>query len=199
MPLASVPVGTSQPLRADARRNLGRIITAAEAAFALHGAEASLEEIARQAGVGSATLHRHFSSRRALLDAVFHDRVEQLCAQAQALGDHYGPAEALTAWLGALARYVSSTRGLAASLLPDLRSGEFPQDNTCAAMISAAGEQLLSRAQATGIIRDSVAVADLLTLINVISLATEHHPDAAAEAERLLELVISGIVSPALP
>ena len=62
-----------RPLRADARRNYERILAAAQQAFAAHGADASLEGIARQAGVGSATLHRHFPSRHALLDAVFHE------------------------------------------------------------------------------------------------------------------------------
>lgn len=80
---ASVPSGRS--MRADARRNRDRILAAAGTAIAEHGAEASLEEIARHAGVGSATLHRHFPSRQALLEAVFRDRVEILCAKARDL------------------------------------------------------------------------------------------------------------------
>lgn len=72
-------------MRADARRNYEQILAAAEAEVARAGAEASLEEIARQAGVGSATLHRHFPSRQALLEAVFHDRVVALCNQAYEL------------------------------------------------------------------------------------------------------------------
>lgn len=73
---------SKRPLRADAQRNYDRILAAAGAAVAAHGTDASLEEIAREAGVGSATLHRHFPSRQALLEAVFRDRVETLCAKA---------------------------------------------------------------------------------------------------------------------
>ncbi|MFC7643282.1 TetR/AcrR family transcriptional regulator [Streptosporangium lutulentum] len=79
-------------MRADARRNHDRILVAASAAIAQHGAEASLEEIARHAGVGSATLHRHFPSRQALLEAVFRDRVETLCAKASELAAASTPA-----------------------------------------------------------------------------------------------------------
>ena len=93
-----------KPKRADARRNFDQIVAAAEAEIARHGADASLEEIARRAGVGSATLHRHFPSRQALLEAVFHDRVEVLCVQARELAGHPDPGAALGEWLRAVAR-----------------------------------------------------------------------------------------------
>ncbi|MYV55588.1 helix-turn-helix domain-containing protein, partial [Streptomyces sp. SID3212] len=73
--------------RADARRNYERILAEAEKEVAAHGADASLEQIARTAGVGSATVRRHFPGRRALLEAVFHERIEVLCARARELAD----------------------------------------------------------------------------------------------------------------
>ncbi|MBU2669687.1 TetR/AcrR family transcriptional regulator [Actinoplanes bogorensis] len=111
-------------MRADARRNYEQILAAAEAEVARAGADASLEEIARRAGVGSATLHRHFPSRQSLLEAVFHDRVVALCDRAHQLaaaGDD--PGRALADWLRELAAYGATTRGLAKSLLGGTPSG----------------------------------------------------------------------------
>lgn len=175
-----------RPARADARRNYDQLVAAASTAFARDGAEASLEEIARQAGVGSATLHRHFPSRQALLNAVFHDRVEVLCRQAHELaGAEPGPE--LTGWLRSVSAYVASTRGLASSLVPSA-------DNACHQMMEAAGDELLTRARAAGAVRDDVSIGDLLTLVVAISMTVEHRPgDNGNEAERLLGLALDGI------
>ena len=193
--MSSHATPTGRPLRADARRNYERILAAAGEAFTKYGANASLEEIARQAGVGSATLHRHFASRRALLSAVFHDRVEGLCAQAYELTRQAEPGVALSTWLRTLGAYASTTRGLAASLVPDVREGELPTDNACAVMIDDAGQYLLRRAQQAGAVRRDVTFYDLLTLVNAIALAAEHGTEGPAQAERLLALVIGGISS----
>ncbi|WP_432825562.1 TetR/AcrR family transcriptional regulator [Dactylosporangium sp. CA-092794] len=184
-----------RPLRVDARRNRERIMAAAAAAFAKDGAEASLEDIARKAGVGSATLHRHFASRHALLEAVFHEGVESLRDRAQALAREVRPEVALTAWLREVGTYVASTRGLAASMLPLPQAGAEDQaePSTCYAMLAAAGSDLLDTAVRAGMVRPQVAIDDLLTLVNAISLVTERHPQGPAEADRLLELMIEGI------
>ena len=108
-------------LRADAQRNYDRVLAAARDAFATHGAGASLEEIARQAGVGSATLHRHFPSRASLLRAVFRDRVEALCARAEEHTLASEPGTALFSWLRDFNTYAAASRGLVASLLHDGR------------------------------------------------------------------------------
>ncbi len=191
--MSSHATPTGRPLRADARRNHERILAAAGEAFTTYGADASLEEIARQAGVGSATLHRHFTSRQALLSAVFHDRVEGLCTQADELAQQAEPGEALATWLRTLVAYASTTRGLAASLLPDVRADEFPTDNACAIMIGDAGQHLLRRAQQAEAVHGDVTFHDLLTLVNAIALAAERGTEGPAQAERLLALVISGI------
>lgn len=184
-------------LRADARRSRELILAAAEDIIAREGADASLEEIARQAGVGSATLHRHFPSRRTLLEAVFHNRVETLRTQAEELARDVEPGRALVAWLRAVGAYVAATRGLAASLLQGERDGDSPQSDTCYAMLRDAGEALLRRAIAAGTVRPGVAIADLLTLVNAISLVTERDPDGANDAARLLTLALDGILPPA--
>jgi AcrR family transcriptional regulator len=174
-------------MRADARRNRERIVTVAGVAIAEHGADASLEDIARRAGVGSATLHRHFPTRQALLEAVFQGRVEALCAQARALAGELAPGPALVAWLRAVSRHAAANRGLAASLV---RGADPSLGSACHAMITTAGEELVSAARRSGDVRADVAVVDLLKLANAVSLATEGDP---AEADRLLTLALDGI------
>ncbi|NUW33154.1 helix-turn-helix transcriptional regulator [Nonomuraea sp. SMC257] len=181
----------ARPRRADARRNHDRIVAAATTAIAEHGAEASLEEIARRAGVGSATLHRHFPSRQRLLEAVFRGKVEALCARARELAADHDPGPALVAWLRAVAAHVATNRGLATSLLQGAQDGAVGEG--CHAMIVDAGQELLDGAHRAGAVRDGVAIVDLLTLVNAICLATEHEPDGAAQAERLLDLVLDGV------
>ncbi|MFI7542592.1 TetR/AcrR family transcriptional regulator [Actinoplanes sp. NPDC049599] len=176
-----------RPRRADAARNYDQLVAAAAEAFAREGAEASLEEIARRAGVGSATLHRHFPSRQALLTAVFHDRVEALCRQARESAGSAEPGTALTGWLRSVGASVAGTRGLASSLVPGT-------DNACHLMMAEAGDVLLTRARRAGAVRAEVSIGDLLTLVVAISMTVEHRPGAdGSEAERLLGLAIDGI------
>ncbi|QUX26672.1 TetR/AcrR family transcriptional regulator [Nocardiopsis akebiae] len=182
-----------KPLRADARRNYERIVAVAEEAFAAHGVDASLEEIARRAGVGSATLHRHFPSRRRLLEVVFHDRVEALCARAREHSRASGPGPALFAWLRDLKAYAEASRGLAASLLRDGRDADLlERDDGCAALITAAAGELLERARRAREVRPGVRAEDLVTLVSAISLATEDHPDGG-QAGRLLDIAFAGV------
>ncbi|WP_150251470.1 TetR/AcrR family transcriptional regulator [Nocardiopsis deserti] len=182
-----------RPLRADARRNYERIVAVAEEAFAAHGVDASLEEIARRAGVGSATLHRHFPSRRSLLEVVFHDRVEALCARAREHARTREPGDALSAWLRDLNAYAEASRGLAASLLRDGRDADLlERDDGCAAMITTAAGELLHRARQARAVRPGVRAEDLVALVSAISLATEDHPDGA-QAGRLLDIAIAGV------
>ncbi|GAB6902595.1 TetR/AcrR family transcriptional regulator [Kineosporia succinea] len=188
-----VPRRPAKPRRADARRNYEQIVAAAEAEIARSGARASLEEIARRAGVGSATLHRHFPTRWALFDAVFHDRVEVLCRRADELAGSQEPAQALAEWLKAVAVYGATSRGLASALLVNLSGVATPAGSNCDVMLGDAAERLLQRARAAGTVRPGVASCDLLILVNAVSLATETHPDAAGEAARLTDLALAGI------
>jgi AcrR family transcriptional regulator len=176
-------------MRADAQRNRDLIVQAASEAVARDGAYASLEEIARAAGVGSATLHRHFPSRWALLEAVFHERVEALCARAGELSAGPDARQALTTWLCELAVYSTTTRGLVTSLLKAP-----PESECCSAMLVAAGEPLRRRAAEEGSVRPDVAMTDLVALVNAIALAAES--GSVAEAERLVRLALEGISPP---
>lgn len=109
----------AKPMRVDAKRNYDAIVEAAAREIEREGAGASLEDIARKAGVGSATLHRRFRSRRELLQAVFTERIEQICARASVLSSTLGPGEAYQVWLLELARFSATTRGVADTLILD--------------------------------------------------------------------------------
>ena len=174
-------------MRADARRNRDRLVSMASSVVAEQGAEASLEEIARRAGVGSATLHRHFPTRLALLDAVFAERVAALCELGADLRAAPEPAAALVRWLRELIRHVVRNRGLGTSLLKG--TGE-----SCHARILAAGEGLVTRAR--GAIRADVTTEELLKLANGVALAAAEDEQLA---DRLLTLAVTGLASAGLP
>jgi AcrR family transcriptional regulator len=180
--------------RADARRNYARLLAVAAQEIAAHGADASLEQIARNAGVGSGTVRRHFPTRRALLEAVFRERVEMLCALAGELAGRDDSRAALLEWLSAVTAYASTVRGLAVALAREPAADpEAAAENCATAQLTAAGQALVRRAGQDGVVAPSVTIADLLTLVTGIALATEHHPDPAAEADRLLALTVAGI------
>lgn len=181
--------------RADARRNYARILAVAEEEVAVHGADASLEQIARIAGVGSATVRRHFPTRRALLEAVFSHRIDALCARAVELADANDPRSALLDWLGALTAYATTARGMADALIQD-GLDDADHINACAVRLGGAVDPLLRRATRAGAVAPEVTTADLVTLVTGLALATEHHPDPTAEANRLLALAVRGISPP---
>ncbi|MGW4059236.1 TetR/AcrR family transcriptional regulator [Amycolatopsis sp. NPDC004747] len=177
-------------LRADARRSRERIVQAAGTAFRQSGVDASLEAIAKDAGVGSATLHRHFRSRRELAEAVFQDRTEAVAAVADELKAEQEPGPALFLWLRAALEYTVANRGLVMTLLPP--SDEDAHPAVCGHQtLAAAADSLLSAAQAAGDVRADVTVADVLALVNAMSLLAER--DATADVRHLLGLAITGI------
>lgn len=178
--------------RSDARRNYARILAVAEEEVAARGADASLEQIARTAGVGSATVRRHFPTRPALLEAVFRRQVDALAERARSLEEAADAREALLEWLRALTTYSASARGLATALVRDEES----MAHACSATMTDAAEPLVRRAADAGAVGPDVTAADLIAVVTGIVLATEHHRDPAAEAQRLLELAVRGISPP---
>jgi AcrR family transcriptional regulator len=184
-----VPASLQRPMRADARRNYERLVTTAAAAFAERGAEASLDDIARSAGVGSGTLYRHFPTRQALLEAVYREQVDLLCARADELLESASPAEALETWLRAVADYAATKRGLAA-MMSNLDSGVL---SYCRDEMRTAGSALLDRAQEAGAVRADVDLSDLLKLLSMIATSNDHSPEGRRRAERLLAVVMDGL------
>jgi AcrR family transcriptional regulator len=177
--------------RADAQRNVERLIAAARVAFASQGPTASLDDIAREAGVGPGTLYRHFPTRLALFEAVYRDSVERLCADGERLSATEPPADALVDWLRGFVTVVSQKQGLAAALSQEGRTSEVFAE--CHRLINAAGSQLLDRAKSAAVIRDDVSLSDLLKMTMAFAHASETSPEGSALAERLLALAMDGL------
>ncbi|RKG71231.1 TetR/AcrR family transcriptional regulator [Corallococcus sp. CA054B] len=175
-------------LRADGRRNRERIVEVAAELVAREGAQVSLEEIARQAGVGSATLHRHFPSRQALLEVVFRDGVAQLCERAAAQPGK-APADELAEWLEEVTVYTATHRGLAAALLAG-PEGLSAEDICCTDLVLNVVKVLVARASAVGALHAGATAEDLLKLANAIAVANENDP---VTARRVLRLALTGI------
>lgn len=182
------------PLRADARRNRDRLIAVAREAFAERGADASLDDIARRAGVGPGTLYRHFPTRLALMEAVYRDSVEALCAEARGLLSSPSPGDSLAAWLRSFLAYAATKRGLAKALMAagEEKPAVFA---ACHDMIGEAGAALLARAQDAGAVRSDVQLWDLLKLVSGIAMTCEQAHDCVATADRLLALALDGVRS----
>jgi AcrR family transcriptional regulator len=189
---------SSRKLRADGQRNRERLTEVAKLAFADLGADVSLDEIARRAGVGIGTLYRHFPTRQALLEAVYRSQVEALCARAQEYSGQAGdvPAsEALGRWLEALVAFASTKRNLTISMMSSLGGKNAEVVSSCSAMIREAVVPLLAQAQEAGEIRPDVDVADLLKLSHAISVACEYPSSHSDQAQRLLTVMLDGLRS----
>jgi AcrR family transcriptional regulator len=181
------------PLRADARRNYDALLAAADELFTTNGPDVALDEIARRAGVGNATLYRHFPDRRDLLVAVCVSEVKALCALGKQLDADPDPGKAFTRWLRAYITHVSAKHGLAAAFATGRRA-DSELVAACQAAVEAIGASLLQRAQDGGTVRSDVALRDVVTLVNAIAMATE--TTEGGEADRMLAIVLGGIAQP---
>jgi AcrR family transcriptional regulator len=190
---ATVQAGPPRPMRADAQRNYQRLLDAAVAVFAEHGADdASLEEIARRAGVGIGTLYRHFPSRQALLEAVYRDQVEAVRARADELLNSESPAAALAEWLRVLSAFSSTKRSLTSALLETLgKDSELL--SACSSVICDAADELLARAKEAGEVRPDANGRDLLRLVHAVNIASQHAPSDPGQPDRLIGIVLDGL------
>lgn len=189
---AQHPDQSPRPLRADARRNRARLLEAAAAAFAARGTHASLDDIARSAGVGPGTLYRHFPTREDLIEALIHSGVEELLALSEELLDAEDPLAALRTWLQALVRHASAYRGLAESL-EHAKGGQGRLAAACHAQ-QAAAAALFTRAHQHGRVHPDATLEDVLDLVSGIARVAQHHP--AGHGEHLLTLVLDGLARP---
>ena len=178
-----------RPKRADARRNYHALIAAARDAFAENGATASLEDVARRAGVGIGTLYRNFPTRQHLFEAVYVEEVRALSRSAEDFAE-LPPWDAFVAWLHRFVAYAATKRALAEQLLHD--SEIF---RTCRTEIYAAGEPLMRRAQAAGVVRDDIGFDDVLRLISGLTMAQFPSP---GQRDRVLGVALDGLRPPAL-
>jgi AcrR family transcriptional regulator len=177
--------------RADAVRNRERVLEAAKAVFSAGGAEASLEAVAKHAGVGIGTLYRHFPTREALYEAVYRREVEQLGELADALKDEAKPVEALRRWISSNIEFVATKKGMAAALAlaahgsPELHSFSFER-------LTQAVGMLLDRAVKAGEIRADVSPEDLLRAL--VGMCYWHdQPGWQSTVVRLMDVFVDGL------
>jgi AcrR family transcriptional regulator len=183
------PKPTRKP-RADAQRNRERILEVALEAFTHSGATASLDEIARDAGVGPGTLYRHFPTRDALIEGVYRSAVERLADGARTLADSKPPVEALRAWMLTFVDHIAA-KHLIAPALNAVAGGPAQLFANSRDQIGGAMDLLVTRAIASGDLRPDVQTGDLLrALIGTAYVA--QGPDWAASARRLVEILING-------
>lgn len=176
-----------RPMRADARRNYEKLVTAARTVFADQGTSASLEAVAERAGVGIGTLYRHFPTRQALLEAVYADEVEGMARAAHDLADE-PPWDAVTEWLRQYVGFAATKRALMDVMLDAAPDSDVLA--TCRTVLSRAGDELIGRAQAAGVLRPDVEFLDIARMVGQIGVA----PNAdQKQKDRMLAIVLDGL------
>ena len=177
-------------LRMDAQRNRERILDVAKDAFTRSGANASLDDIAKEAGVGPGTLYRHFPTREELLAAVYRTEMEKLAAAGERFAEELPPIEALRAWLLLFIDYIAAKQ-LIAPALNALLGDPKKVFEASYVQVWEASRALVKRAIKSGDIRKDLDAIDLLrALIGVANVATS--PDWQQSARRLVDILIIG-------
>jgi AcrR family transcriptional regulator len=176
--------------RTDAQRNRQRILEVAKETFSRSGANSSLDDIAKHAGVGAGTLYRHFPTREALLEAVYRTEVEKLAAAERKFLQAMPPIEALRAWMLLFVDYIA-TKQIIAPALNTLVGGPSKVFEASGAQIKGAIHSLVERAIKSGDLRSDLDPFDLLrALIGVSNVASG--PDWQQSARRLVDILITG-------
>jgi len=182
---------TARRRRADAVRNRERVLEAAKTVFSAGGPDASLEAVARAAGVGIGTLYRHFPTREALFEAVYRREVQQLADLAEQLKGQAQPVDALRRWMRSNVKFVATKKGMSEALaLAAYKNSELFSYSFDRLTHAVAG--LLDRAIATGEIRDDVSPEDLLRAL--VGMCYMHdQPGWQKSVLRLVDVFIDGL------
>ncbi|MBT2227677.1 TetR/AcrR family transcriptional regulator [Nonomuraea sp. NEAU-A123] len=183
-----------KPLRADARRNRARVLDSAEAVFAAAGPAASMEEVARHAGVGVGTIYRHFPTKEALFEAIVVSRYERLAEEADSLAS---AADAGAAFFGLFTRMVEEAATKKAFADTLVRAGVDVKAATSASgrkLVHAFGG-LLARAQGAGAVRDDADITEVMAILAGMTLAAEHASWDRDLRTRALGIVFDGLRS----
>jgi AcrR family transcriptional regulator len=176
--------------RADAERNRERILEVAKQAFTRYGANASLDDIAKEADVGAGTLYRHFPTRDALIEAVYRTEVEKLATAERKFAETMAPIDALRAWMLLFVEYIAA-KHIIAPALNTFVGGASKLYEGSRAQIQGAIEALVKRAIKSGDIRKDLEPFDLLrALIGVSNVSST--PDWQQSARRLVDILITG-------
>jgi AcrR family transcriptional regulator len=178
-------------LRADATRNRDQLLEVATCMFGSAQSEPSMRAIAREAGVGIATLYRHFPTRESLVEAVYGDQVARLTHGARQLLAELPPAAALRLWMDLFGDWIATKNGMLDTLLAMIESGKIAHAQTQTELLAAIDE-ILDAGRATGEIRADVTAEDIAaSLIGIFTVARP--PEHDARARRLLNILIDGL------
>ncbi len=178
-------------VRADAERNRARLLDTAKAIFAEKGSAASLEEIAREAGVGIGTLYRHFPTRDALIETVYRNETEQLTAAAKRFAAKHPPVKALREWMLLFVDYLATKHGMAEAL-NSLVGGTSQLYAASGAQIKESIGTLIDRAAANGDVRVDIEPLDLLRAHAGVATPSSDPPGTSAD-KQLVVVMIAGI------
>jgi AcrR family transcriptional regulator len=182
---------TARRPRADALRNRERVLEAAKAVFSAGGPDASLEAVAKRAGVGIGTLYRHFPIREALFEAVYRREVQQLADLAEQLGAEAAPVEALRRWMHANVEFIATKKGMSAALALAAHGSTDLSAYSLDRLSRAVGD-LLRRAVEAGEIRADISPEDLLRAL--VGLCYTHDkPGWQANVLRLVDVLVDGL------
>jgi AcrR family transcriptional regulator len=176
--------------RTDALRNRERLLEVAKAAFTRRGADASLDEIAKQAGVGAGTLYRHFPTRDALIEAVYRSEVEKLARAGRNFAAEMSPIDALRAWLLLFVDYISA-KHIIAPALNSVVGGPSRLYEGSRGLIEGVIDELVKRAKKSGDVRKDLDASDLLRAVIGMSYVSSGH-DWQQSARRLVNILIAG-------
>ncbi|MQY23968.1 TetR/AcrR family transcriptional regulator [Nocardia macrotermitis] len=179
----------SAELRSDAARNRDALLAAATRTFAASDTEPSMRAVAREAGVGIATLYRHFPTRESLVDAVYRDQVQRLTQGADTLLRQVPPIEALRAWMDLFGTWLSTKHGMIDTLRTMIDAGEIPHTETRDELLAAIA-RILETGSATGDLRPDITAEDIAAAIIGTFTVTNGRKDQTA---RLLDLLVDGL------
>jgi AcrR family transcriptional regulator len=182
-----------RPRRADAQRNYGKLVEQARAAFAEFGVDASLDEIARRAGLASGTLYRHFPTRLDLIEAVLAEQIAELVELGRGLLTAEDEFDALSTWLHAALMHGLTYRGLSSAVMNSALDRGNALVSTWHTQMFEVGAALLAQARQTGVVAAEADEADVLKMIGAIAWAAQDAPDSRAQADRLLALLMNGL------
>ncbi|MFI5427809.1 TetR/AcrR family transcriptional regulator [Aeromicrobium sp. UC242_57] len=191
---AAAPDEQVKPLRADAQRNYDKLVSAARDAFRSNGAEASLDDIAKRAGVGPGTLYRHFPTRDDLIDAVMRDWTLQVDADSEEIVRSGLPAgEALTAWFGRFVENVGIYNGAAAKLTAAMDDESSPIYRKCQVLVGA-NDKVIAHVASLGALRDGVESRQVMRLVSGVASVVDQAGLEPAQSEPMLRIIVDGIL-----
>jgi len=177
--------------RADAQRNRGLLLESAARVFARDGRDASLNQIAREAGVGIGTLFRHFATREELIEATFRNELARICDAAAELATGPSPARATAEWMDRFLEYMTAKHGMVDTLQAMMTTGSPLYDETLGRLTHAV-RGLMNAGVVCGEFRDDVDPSDVLAQLGGIAYMAGE-PEQRQQARRMIALLLDGL------